>query len=172
MPDIPDITNPGPYGKAEEIEVPDDPRNKATLAHWLVTAPAYHPFWSQYVVLVLSLADMEGIPPAKKKFQGATHELMELALEPNEDHAPHTAASLVERYHAGKTLPFLQPINQALQFEGTDEEIIALGRWAVWGIMNGQLNAETADAPDRIREQWEIALGKTLKHIRGEPHER
>ena len=159
----------GPFGRAEQLKVPDQPDAAETVCHWLITAPAYHPLWSQYQLCVVRLRDnLPGFPPPHHQFPGSTHELIVIALNP--EHGPHTPESIAERYRDGKGLPYLTPVNIAHQIEGTDAEARELAAMAAWGVVNGHLNPETADAPERIRDEWKGSLVKTLAHIRGEEH--
>jgi hypothetical protein len=158
----------GPYGEAHCLEVPASA--PATLLWWLITAPAYHPLWSQYVLSVVTLEDVPGTRPATLHFPGATHELGVLALNPGNPPERLTAEELQRRADAGEGFSYLLPVNIAHQFTATDDEMRQLAELACAGVVNGALNPETADAPTRIREEWLTACVKTLAHIRGEEH--
>lgn len=158
----------GPYGQAVNLEVPSSA--PATLLWWLITAPAYHPLWSQYVLSVVTLEDKPGVPPADLHYPGATHELLVLALNPGEPPSRVTAEQLAEGVEAGKGFQYLTPVNVVHQFTASDDEMRQLAELACAGVVNGILNPETADAPERIREAWLTACIKTLAHIRGEEH--
>jgi hypothetical protein len=171
MPDPPVPATEGSFGSAEEIPRPpgDDPEWAETLGSWIITAPAYHPLWSQYNIVCVRLRDnVPGFPPPHRQFPGATHEIMVMALNPEE--GPYRAATFVETCKKLRGLQWLAPGNIAHQVEGTDEEAGQLLRWAIWGVVSGHLNPETADAPGRIRAGWKESLVKTLAHIRGEEH--
>lgn len=166
-PTIPDRED-GPYGHADRWAFdPADPNDAASVAYWLITAPNFHPIWSQYVLGCVRLDDIEGFPPPHRKFHGATHELLLVALHP--EHGPYDLAAM-DRYALSGQLPFLTPVNIVEQFTATDAEIRELAWLAARGIVNGALNPETADAPARIRADWLSTLVKTLAHIRGEEH--
>lgn len=157
----------GPFGHAERLDYPTDrPRNAASVASWLLTAPAAHPAWSQYSLQVVSLAPFEGLPTATLKFPGATHELMLVVIDPKA--GPFTEA----RIRAGDWpgLPFLVPVNVCEQFEATDDEMRSLAALCARGVVNGTLWPETADAPSRVREAWLGSMVRTLAHLRGEEH--
>lgn len=166
----------GPYGTVDFIPLPDiddpdlDVRTRAVFevseGTWLITAPAYHPVWSQYMMSAVGLADHPDLGDAYKKFPGATHELLVAALHPD---TPVTVASMQEHCKRGDA-GILQPINIAEQFECTSDEIKIVAWLAGRAVVYGQLNPETGDAPERIREQWLTACVKTLAHIRGEAH--
>lgn len=156
----------GAYGRARSWAVPDHPSAAETVCQWLLTHPQGHPLWSQYLLAVVRLSDNPDFPPPKRQFQGATHELLVVALDPSEGpYAPDT----MDRFLDG-TLPFLTPVNIAHQIEGTDAEASQLAAYAARGVTVGALWPETADAPDRVRAQWKSSLVKTLAHIRGKEH--
>ena len=157
----------GPYGTAEPVPVPDDPRAAETLCTWLLTAPQAHPMWSQYMLSVVRLRDLPGFPPPKRQFVGATHELFVVALNP--EHGPMTAERMERAQRTGR-VAFLLPVNVAHQIEGADEEALDLARQAAAGVVHGILWPETGDAPEVIRANWKASLVKGLAHIRGEVH--
>jgi hypothetical protein len=160
----------GPYGHAVLVPLPDVPQAAESLCTWLLTAPQAHPLWSQYLLPVVRLRDIEGFPPPKRKFPGATHELIVVALNP--EHGPYTAENL-RRYMDGAEaggIPYLTPVNIAHQIEGTDSEALLLAANAAWGVTVGALWPETSDAPERTRAEWKSSLVKALAHIRGEAH--
>lgn len=144
---------------------PEVPNATESVAAYLITAPCYHPLWSQYRLDVIRLRDMPDMPPPVLKFQGATHEIMVMTLNP--EHGPWTADLVVAAQHH---TPFLTPINVAEQFEATDEEMRAVADLLVQSVVHGILTPESADAPSLIRRQWLTVAVKTLAHLRGEPH--
>lgn len=158
----------GLYGRAHKMPLPDIPQAAQTVAHWLLTAPTYHPLWSQYVLACVRLQDnAPGFAPPRRKFQGATHEVLVVALDP--ECGPYDTDKILGYADAGN-MPYLTPVNIAEQFIATDDEMGRLTELAAAGVVNGRLNPESADAPTRIREEWLTALTKTLAHIRGEVH--
>ena len=76
----------------------------AGLDSWIITAPCWHPLWSQYNLGVVSLADHPGIPKAKLQRPGVTHELSVVALNP--EHGPYDARAL-----GTHGLAYLLPVN-------------------------------------------------------------
>lgn len=147
------------------IPLPDTPAAAETLCMWVITAPAYHPFWSQYVLGVVRLRfDTPGFPDPVLKFPGATHELHVLVLDP--ERGPYTVKSVVASNFA---LTYVG-VNIAEQFEATDEEMLEVAGRCAQGVVFGVLNPETGDAPARIREDWLATITVTLAHMRGEPH--
>lgn len=173
-------THQGSHGRAWKLDIPpdsDNPQYKATVCHYLVTAPSYHPLWFQYNLAVVRLAKIKGLPEPVLQFPGATHELIVAALNPETGHGEaghypehHTPACMNGEHVAKGNLSFLFPINIAWQVIATDEEMEALADVAVVAVVAGQWNPETSDSPDRIREAWNAGLTRTLAHQRGEPH--
>lgn len=169
LPDIPVRTDyEGPYGKMEFIDHDTtNPLNAAGVCCYLITAPAYHPVWSQYMLGVVDLKDHDGLPDPKLHFDGATHELMVVALNP--DYRQDKASML---HHAKEgTLPFLLPVNIAHQFTASDEEMEAMAWLCGNAITEGRMDPEVGDAPELVREGWLAACVKTLAHFRGEVHQ-
>jgi len=160
----------GPYGTAVTWPLGDGPDWAETVCQWLLTAPMAHPAWTQYLMPVVRLRDTPGFPPPKRQFDGATHELLVVALNPDEGpYTPENMRRFYEGPQAGR-LPYLTPVNIAHQIEGSDEEARMLALYSAWGVTAGALNPETSDAPSLIRSDWKGALVKTLAHIRGEAH--
>lgn len=155
----------GPLGRAERVQLAGVPRAEQTVGHWLITAPAFHPLWSQYVLVVVRLDDdVPGFPPPHRQFLDATHELLVVSLDP--ESGPHTPTSLLEP----GGLRYLTPVNVCHQFIATDDEMRQVLGLATRTVVHGGLNPESADAPATIRAQWLISITKTLAHIRGELH--
>jgi hypothetical protein len=151
----------GLWGTAVELEIPAT-APQATC-QWLITAPVYHPLWSQYALGVISLTiDLPDLPPAKLRFPGATHELFVAALNP--EYGPWTPETAI----AG--IRWLEPINIVEQWTATDDEMREMANLCAWGVTAGHLIPETADAPAAIRAAWLTSMVKTLAHIRGEEH--
>lgn len=158
----------GADGTAERLPIPDIPEASETVAHWLLRAPMAHPAWSQYVLACVRLRDVPGLPPPHRQFQGSTHEIFVVALDP--EHGPYDAAKMAGYMTGAGGLPFLTPINIVEQFIASDEEMRLLTAWAAWGVCRGVLWPETSDAPEKIRTAWRMSLTKTLAHIRNEMH--
>jgi hypothetical protein len=160
----------GRYGRAHLLAFPDTLEAAETVCSWLLTAPHAHPLWAQYHLGTVRLRDLEGWPPPRRQFPGATHELTVVALNP--EYGPYTAENM-RRFWDGEMagrMPYLTPVNIAHQIEASDEEARMLALYSAWGVTAGAVWPETADAPQRIRAEWDSVLVKTLAHIRGEVH--
>lgn len=136
--------------------------NPATLDAWIITAPMWHPLWSQYMLSVITLADVPGMGPAVKERPDVTHQVIVVALNP--DHGPYTPASVAE-----KKIRYLTPGNIGEQFTATDQQALDMGVLCANAVVGGILCPETADAPERIRGFWAQSIQRTLDHAR-DPH--
>lgn len=156
----------GEFGSAERVPSENLADAPAQLATWIVTAPIWHPLWSQYMIAVISLADFDGHEPAHRQFPEATHELTVLALNP--DKGPHDA----ETVSSANPAPYMTPVNVVQQFVTTDERAIQIGHSLTHAVIDGRLNPETGDAPEAIRETWAMAISVTLDHYIDPTHGR
>lgn len=154
----------GQHGSARRVPV--EGGLPAQLATWIVTAPIWHPLWSQYMIAVVSLADLPDHAPAYLQFPEATHELLVIALNP--DKGPYDAASI----SASNPVSILEPLNIIEQFIATDEQAILICHGLAHGVCDGMLNPETSDAPARIRSYWAQAVSQSLDHFRDPAHGR
>jgi hypothetical protein len=159
----------GSYGHAYRIIETDPARKNADVSTWLITIPNSHPFLTQWLLSCCELRTvLPGHPPAKLQFPGATHEILEFALNP--DHGPYSVdnyGSICQRLGG---IPLLQPVNLVTQFEATDNEMKTLLFYAMAAVCNGQLAAEPPLGYESFRDGWKQSLVKTLAHIRGEAH--
>lgn len=153
----------GQYGTAEPIEIPAIASAVETICHWLLTAPIYHPFWSQYLLYAVRLTDdLPGFPEPHHQFEGTTHEVGVIVLNPEEGRqTPDT----MSQHSIDGTAPFLHPVNICEQFIATDDEIRRLVSLCAQAVVHGLLNPDTDG-----RAGWLPAMTKTLAHFRSEPH--
>jgi hypothetical protein len=154
----------GPYGTARRIPQANYPEPRTTLDAWIITAPVWHPFWSQYMLAIITLADVPGMPPADKERPDVTHQLLVMTLDPTD--GPYDAATV----GGADTLHFLMPGNVGEQFTAdSDDQARQLAALCVRGVVDGLLPPETADAPDTIRALWRSSIHQTLAHSH-DPH--
>jgi hypothetical protein len=162
----------GSHGDAYLVPTPPDARARpeaaTTLAQWIITAPLAHPSWSQYLLAVVRLIEVEECAPPVIRLDGATHELYVVAINP--ESGPYDVRRLQRMMCNGRALPYLTPVNVAEQFEATDDEMAEVAALAASAVTLGALWPETADAPEAVREQWLTSIVRTLAHIRGEVH--
>lgn len=142
-----------------------DPNHTAdtTVTYWLLTG-RWHPLWPQFVLTVMSLRPNPGSPDPILNFPGATHELLVIALHP--DDGPRTP-DLMERRGIGR---YLRPVDVVHQFEATDDEMRELAGLLAAACVHGQLTPSTDDAREQLREAWLGTCVRTLAHMRGEEH--
>lgn len=161
----------GPAGVAEKLIIPPGPHADMTVAHYLITAQGQAP-WDQYLLAAIRLTEAEGWPAPVLQFDGATHEIMMLALDP--DKGPYAPGDMETRFGPGAPedgkLPVLIPINVAVQFTATDGEMETLLQYAALGVVKGRLPAEPMFGQQSHHDQWLGTLVKTLAHMRGEEH--
>jgi hypothetical protein len=137
----------GPHGHAFLLDIdeisrrnpkPNSLPRELTLDSWIVHAPWAHPVWPNYLLCCISLRAVPGWPPAKINLEGATHEVMLFALDPD---SPPTADAMPKLLH---------PSNFVGQFiETSDTAANERIKACVQDIVHGKLNPDT-DA----RQQW------------------
>lgn len=148
----------GPHGTAHRIpHASYAATSPAALDSWIINADCWHPLWSQYLLSLVTLADVEGAPPANKRHPDVTHELTVLVLDP--EHGPYTAAAW-----GPDSLRFLTPVNIAEQFTATDDQARRVTQLCVRAVIDGRLTPETGDAPDHIRAWWHARITQSLEH--------
>ena len=83
----------------------------ANLMFWFVWAPWMHSLWNWHIVALIHLRPIEGDDtPINFQFEGATHEVISFALDPD---APERTTCVIEK---GEKLPLLTPANFCQQF--------------------------------------------------------
>ena len=153
----------GPYGTAHRVpETNYQAVSPAALDSWIITAPCWHPHWTQYALALVSLTHIPDVPQTQLHRPGMTHEINVVALDP--EHGPYDAHTL-----SPGRLQYLLPVNIAEQFTTTDETARDLTQQCAQAVVHGALCPETADAPDRIRTYWRQAIRNTLHHDH-DPH--
>lgn len=151
----------GPAGSATEVIVdePITPDQGGTVASWLLDCPGQSPAWRHYLLAVVHLRPIEGVPPAVVNVPHATHEVLLAALDPAHNPTPDDVT----------TFRHLTPLNAVEQVELPDDAAAAtLLELAAHAVLAGQLPAEPRLAG--AREPWRTAMIKTSAHLRGEPH--
>lgn len=81
---------------------------------WVLTAPWAHPIWSQYVIALYDLSTDLGNPP-KIYMEGATHEFLLFAIDPNYPLIPDVLL-------AEQKIMRLEPPNYGYQFGALSNE--------------------------------------------------
>jgi hypothetical protein len=129
----------GPMGRAWRLDMqaisaqdPSGPPASVTVASWLVHAPFAHPLFPTYQVACIHLRDAPGLQPAKIMLAGATHEVIVLALHPE------------QRLRLDVMPQPLQPVNFIGQFVAADDDAAATCiRHSVSEIVQGALSPDT-----------------------------
>lgn len=129
------------------------PDHDATVGVFVVRVPGAHILWDHWLVSMIHLRDITGVPPAHRTFPSATHEFMILALDPGE---PLPSLDVTADWHPRT----LRPVDVLEQLELADDvvadEVLEL---AVQAITAGSIS------PDQdFRTAWKEALVLTQKH--------
>lgn len=136
----------------------------AGLDTWLMHVPGAHPLWSWYVATGCSLRNVEGVPPAKKRTPNSTHELMVVALHP-EDFKPTDEWFCDNENRWGQHI--LTPLNLCEQVEDfTDELLNELTFLFVRAFCTGYANPD-----DDFRSYNRQIFAATVEHLREGKHE-
>lgn len=148
----------GPAGTAERCTLPDDVPH-AGCAGWLLCCPGQSVAWDQYLLAVIHLRDVPGLPPAHRDVGGATHEVQLYALHPGTRAVPDDSSTWVR----------MDPPNLIWQGHLDDDtQAVALAEMCARAMVAGILWAE----PPLSGQQspWHTTLVMTTAHLRGEPH--
>jgi len=117
----------------------------ACLGHWVIEAPAAHPFWHSYSLILIHLRQMPNFPPPEIHFQDATHEIWIVALDPEKDRNTMLDDGIVKGH-------WLHPVNFAAQFiEITDDEAVKRVKSTIQMICDGKLNPDTDGRAEWVR---------------------
>lgn len=128
------------------------PADHATcVSYWLLHVPGAHPFWGWYTVTGVHLRGLMDGEPAKLQFEGATHEIMIWAVDP-EPGDPPLDPEKIRR---------LTPVNLVQQFTLPDDAtMVKLVGIAAEAFVRG------LESPDTdYRSRTESALAVTAEHL-------
>lgn len=126
----------------------------AYLMSSIVCAPASHPFWPWKICTVVTLADVEGFPPAIRLHPSMTHELVMIPIAPGAD------LSTIPEVRG--SLPFLLPPDVQHQFAGTDDDARALQAFAIRAVLDGMLTPDSDYRRYWAQELYERTRGVTI----------
>uniref|UniRef100_UPI0007C7DF67 hypothetical protein n=1 Tax=Streptomyces graminilatus TaxID=1464070 RepID=UPI0007C7DF67 len=152
----------GTYGTAERVPADAYTGSPATIDFWIITGAHWSPAWSQYMLAILSLADIAGVDPARLHRPGVTHELLVVALNP--DHGPYDA----DKVRANQ-LHTLRPVNVCEQFTTTDHQARDLAALCARACVDGVLSPEPGDGAGILRDGWRHSIEQALEHPRHAP---
>lgn len=127
-------------GRAERVLWPKgDPKWVTMVDGWLMTLPHQAPgdAWDQFLLQCITLADVPGFPPAKKRTPDMTHEVLCVTLDPKRRWTPTDAKRGTPYVWMGKP-------NVSAQFRvRSDEMAQAVTEDLARGCTEGLLIAET-----------------------------
>ena len=126
----------------------------ATLRNWYVNGP-YHPFWSWWMVAVISLADIEGLPPANKQFPEAEYEFAIYSIKGIPDIDALDRGDVENRGFEA----ILSPPDVVFHFHKvTDDQAKKICDAAIKHIVAGQ------SCDSDYRSHWMEVMSKTVEH--------
>jgi hypothetical protein len=133
----------------------DAPEHQAHLAGWVINGP-FHPFWSYWVLGVVSLAEMPGVAPPNKVYPEAEYEIMIVSCDPEHPTPDPDEAGWVT----------LSPADLVYQFDGvTDEQAIEIAELMVRQIVAGEMSPDSD-----YRAEWKRRLDTTVEHYKEGKH--
>lgn len=129
-----------------------NPDSVAALDRWILWLPGEHPFWNVFFIAGIALRDFSGVPPAKKKFAGATHQIIVGASDPVHDEIAIKKGGL----------KILHPLNYEHQFVATDPITNSLAEHLVIELLNHRYPAESSGIRGS-RDHFERICNKFLE---------
>jgi len=129
----------------------------AYVVQWVIRLnPPEHPAWDSYLLSIVSLAHVEGLPDPHKDFPEAEYELSLFALSSESRIDPRDMRGAL----------ILYPANLTVQFGGcTHEHCQELASLLAKALADGFLPAEAGDYGERGLEVWRGSLLQTLEHL-------
>lgn len=158
--------------KAWKVRMPaveDLPRPdmQGTIRCWLVTGP-FHPFWSWWMVCVIHLRPIEGVPDSTKHYSEAEYEFQIVSINPDQG-APDVDAVEAGGFwgkDATKAL-FLTPADACIQFHGVNDlQAANICDDAVGAIIKGAISPDSD-----FRRAWAEVIPTTVAHYAAGLHE-
>ena len=123
----------------------------ASLRTWIIKAPYAHPLWSYYVLAVVHLRPIDGMPDPIIRLKGATHEMFLFALDPEKPVALDKKPSL------------LHPANFIAQFIAAhDMDAVRMIDETASDVVTGRLNPDTD-----YMQHWIARFGSS--NVKGNP---
>ena len=111
-----------------------------------------NPFWSYWMVAIVHLRDIPGVPPARKSYADAEFEFLIATIDPEK--APNPDPDL-------GPWPLLRPMDCVVHFHGViDDQAAKLLELAVRDMV---LSAESPDSD--YREAWKRKIWATVEHM-------
>lgn len=119
--------------------------NDPMIAAAIVKMPGVHMMWDRWIILCIHLREAPGANPPKLRFEGASHEFIFAALDPEK--GPD-----IDEWTPGWLLRPFDLVHQVARL--SDEQAVELLRTSVKCMITGE-----QCPPDRdFRSYWETAL--------------
>ncbi len=149
----------GPCGRAWKMPNKNElPSHQAHISSWLVNRPGAHPFWQWWVVSMIHLRDLPGVPAAHRHYQDAEFEFTIFSIDP--ERCPNPQPDDPNGY------PHLVPLDVVEQFHGvSDADASRICLSAIQAIVQGILS------PDQdYRQSWKESIRQTVEHFASGRH--
>ena len=127
----------------------------ATLRSYQVNGIGFHPMWEWWLVVVVHLRAIDGVPPAVKSYPEAEYEFQIVSLDPA---APVPSP---DELAAGHRYRFLTPPDCVHQFHGVnDAQAADLVDLAVNAIVTRGVSPDSEN-----RGFWKLIIANTVEHM-------
>lgn len=132
-----------------------------------VTQPTGQPALDTFAMGVITLADLPGVPPARRQWPWVTHELLVHTLDTTRGPVP---------FEAPLPWPLMQPHNLSVQFEADDDAqarrlLCDIARAIIEGVLPPEVQAYVPErekmmtlAP--LHQLWQDTVNATAEHLR------
>lgn len=131
-----------PERSLQTFSVPADPATEQPYsAAWIVRAPWAHPLWHSYAAFLYDLTTPHARGEPTLHMEGATHEFIMYALDPDKD-----VPTITEEVDSLKPLHgmLLQPANHGYQFKAdSDDEARERVHACIAAVNRGELSPDT-----------------------------
>jgi hypothetical protein len=161
------ITEPptiaGRYGRAWQVRLPPvgqrgAPQFDGTLDAYLLHRPGAHAFWDHWLVSVVHLRPIDGVPPAVLQAPTSTHELLIAALD------PQTALPTLDVTDLTTWRPhLLRPFDVMEQFSAANDAIAA----DVFDVAIRTIVEHGASPDQDWRGWWRSMIAETAATLAG-----
>lgn len=149
----------GPHGTWIRWEPLDPALLKGGVSSYFIHCPTAHPAWDWFMLDLIHLRPVPGLPIAKKISPENTHEVVAFAVDPdsyNEEPVPLEVS-------------YLNPYNLNFQFAAAGD---VEARWvvslAVQAVVDGRLAIEPPFGPVSLSNEWRLIVNATIAHHSGE----